>query len=279
MNYRHAYHAGNFADVVKHALLTLVLAHLKKKDAAFSVVDTHAGIGCYDLDSVEAGKTLEYKDGIGRLLEAGAASPLLADYLDAVRAENPDWPVLRRYPGSPRISRHLLRPQDRLSLVELHPQDVQTLRREFARDPQVGVHEQDAYIALKALLPPKERRGLVLIDPPFEVKDEFRRIVKGLGEAFRRWPTGIYGVWYPIKEREPVERFLAELAGFGAPCLTAELFRFPPEDDPTRLNGTGLVVLNPPWKLDEALGELLPILQSALGGTGPCGVRWIKTEA
>lgn len=274
MNYRHAYHAGNFADVVKHALLTLVLAHLKRKDAPFCVIDTHAGIGRYDLSSVEAGKTLEYQDGIGRLMAGGDWPELLADYQSALQAVNPGWPELTAYPGSPRISRHMLRAQDRLALVELHPEDVQTLRREFRNDPQVGVHQQDAYVALKALLPPKERRGLVLVDPPFEVKDEFRRIAKGLAEAIRRWPTGIYGVWYPIKEKEPVERFLGELAALGKPCFAAELYRLPP-DDPARLNGTGMVVINPPWQLDEALAALLPVLHDRLGGSGGTSLRWI----
>jgi len=275
MNYRHAYHAGNFADVVKHALLSLVLAHLKRKDTPFCVVDTHAGIGRYDLDSVEAGKTLEYKDGIGRLLDGGDLPEMLADYLAAVRAVNPTWPELTAYPGSPRIARHMLRPQDRLAVVELHPEDGRLLRREFRNDPQVGVHEQDAYISLKALLPPKERRGLVLIDPPFEVKDEFRRIAKGMAEALRRWPNGIYGIWYPIKDREPVERFLGELAALGKPCFTAELFRYVP-DDPTRLNGTGMVLINPPWQLDEALGALLPVLHDRLDGVGGTDLRWIN---
>ncbi len=274
MNNRHAYHAGNFADVVKHALLTLVLAHLKRKEAPFCVVDTHAGIGRYDLTGIEAGKTGEWKDGIGRLMAGGPWPEALAEYQAAVRAVNPGWPDVTAYPGSPRIARFLLRPQDRLALVELHPEDARTLKREFRHDTQVGVHVQDAYLALKALLPPKERRGLVLIDPPFEVKDEFRRVAKGLAEALRRWPTGIYGVWYPIKEPEAVERFLGEAAGLGRPCFTAELFRHPP-DDPARLNGTGLLLLNPPWQLDEGLAALLPVLHDRLGGSGGSRLRWL----
>ncbi len=278
MNYRHAYHAGNFADVVKHALLTLVLAHLKKKDTAFAVVDTHAGIGRYDLGGVEAGKTNEYQDGIGRLLASDDLPDSLTDYVAAIRALNPDWPQMRYYPGSPRIARHMIRPQDRLALVELHPEDAETLKREFRGDRQVGVHAQDAYVALKALLPPKEKRGLVLIDPPFEIKDEFRQIAKGLGEALRRWPTGIYGVWYPIKETETVDRFLAEAAALGRPCFAAELFRYPP-DDPTRLNGTGMLVINPPWQLDQALADLLPVLAQRLQAQGECGLRWLVDAA
>lgn len=274
MNYRHAYHAGNFADVVKHAALALVLDHLRKKDTPFCVVDTHAGTGCYDLQGIEAGKTGEYQEGIARLLTGPALPPLLDGYLAAVRGVNEDWPHLRFYPGSPRIARMRLRPQDRLALVELHPEEALALRREFAGDPQVGVHAGDAYTALKALLPPKERRGLVLIDPPFEVTDEFQRITRGLRQALQRWPTGIYGIWYPIKAPETAERFLGEIATLGRPCFTSELFRTPP-DDPSRLNGSGLLLINPPWKLDEALAELLPVLAGRLGASGPCGVRWL----
>ncbi|MDR3439155.1 23S rRNA (adenine(2030)-N(6))-methyltransferase RlmJ [Telmatospirillum sp.] len=274
MNYRHAYHAGNFADVVKHVALTLVLQHLRKKTTPFCVVDTHAGVGRYDLAGIEAGKTGEYQDGVARLLGRPGLPAALDDYLAAVRAVNPDWPQLRFYPGSPRIARFLLRPDDRLAAVELHPEDVRALRREFHGDPQVGVHDGDAYTALKALLPPHERRGLVLIDPPFEVTDEFQRIARGLAQGLKRWPTGIYGVWYPIKSPEPIKRFLGEIATFGRPCFTAELFRQPP-DDPLVLNGCGLLLLNPPWHLDEELKALLPVLADCLGATGPSGVRWL----
>jgi 23S rRNA (adenine2030-N6)-methyltransferase len=278
MNYRHAYHAGNFADVVKHAALTLVLEHLRKKETPFCVVDTHAGVGCYDLKGTEAEKTGECEDGIVRLLNGPPLPPSLAGYSAALRKVNADWPKLRYYPGSPRIAHALLRPGDRLALVELHPEDVRLLRRSFAGDPQVGVHAGDAYTALKALLPPKERRGLVLIDPPFEAKDEFRSIAKGLTQALRRWPNGIYAIWYPIKDPEPVERFLGEIANLGHSCFTAELFRHPP-DDPLRLNGSGLLLINPPWKLDESLADLMPILADRLGAAGTCGVRWLKKEA
>jgi 23S rRNA (adenine2030-N6)-methyltransferase len=279
MNYRHAYHAGNFADVIKHAALALVLEHLRKKETPFCVVDTHAGIGCYDLKSGEAEKTGEFEDGIFRLLSSGTPLPPSLDgYLAAVRSVNPDWPKLRFYPGSPSIARTLLRPNDRLALVELHPEDARSLKRAFFNDPQVGVHASDAYTALKALLPPKERRGLVLIDPPFEVADEFQRIVRGLKQALRRWPTGIYGIWYPIKAPELADRFLGEIATLGRPCFTAELFRTPP-DDPSRLNGCGLLLINPPWKLDDALAELLPVLAERLGATGGCGVRWLLKGA
>jgi 23S rRNA (adenine2030-N6)-methyltransferase len=278
MNYRHAYHAGNFADVVKHAILSLVLEHLRKKETPFCVVDTHAGVGCYDLKGAEAEKTGECQEGIVRLLNGPPLPATLDGYLSALRKVNPDWPQLRYYPGSPCIAHALMRPNDRLALVELHPEDARALKRVFIGDSRVGVHAGDAYLALKALLPPKERRGLVLIDPPFEVTDEFQRIAKGLAQALRRWPTGIYGIWYPIKAPEPVERFLGEIVNLGRPCFTVELFRHPP-DDPSRLNGSGLLLVNPPWMLDEALALLLPTLADRLGATGASGVRWLLREA
>lgn len=270
MNYRHAYHAGNFADVVKHAVLALLVEQLKRKDAPFAVFDVHAGIGRYDLQSEEAGKTLEFREGIERFL----AEPPPAEfdpYMDAVRALNPDG-GLRFYPGSPRVVRRLMRPQDRLVLAELHPEDARTLRREFRGDALVAVHERDAYEALKGLLPPPERRGLVLIDPPFEAKDEFQRVVAALEQAWARWPTGIYGVWYPIKDRPPVAAFHQALAGIGAKdILAAEVLVFP-DDYPARLNGCGMVLLNPPWRLDETLNRVLPELHRRLQRRGG-GVR------
>jgi 23S rRNA (adenine2030-N6)-methyltransferase len=272
MNYRHAYHAGNFADVHKHAILTLLLAHLRRKETPFHVLDTHAGIGRYDLSGVEAGKTGEFAGGIGRLL-AGPDHPLLAAYLERVRAENPPG-ALRFYPGSPLLARSYLREEDRLTLNELHPEDAAALRALFKRDRQVTLREEDAYQALKACLPPKERRGLVLVDPPYEVTDEFQRIAKGLAEALKRWPTGIYALWYPIKSPAEVARFKDELVNFGKPCLTSELMLRMPDDE-TRLNGSGLALINPPWQLDEQLAALLPLLHEALGCRGETHLRWL----
>lgn len=279
MNYRHAYHAGNFADVHKHATLALVLEHLKRKEAPFLYADTHAGIGAYDLASVQAEKTGEWKDGIGRVLEAGAPPDELAPYLAAVRALNPDG-GLRFYPGSPAVAAALARPEDRLALCELHPEDAETLRRRFAADRRVGVHHRDGYEGLKALLPPPERRGLVLIDPPFEVRDEFDRMRKGLAQALKRWSNGLYALWYPIKNRAPIDRFHADIAMLGvSKALVAELM-IRKGDDPTKLNGCGLVVINPPWKLDESLAALLPWLAKVLApGEGGHRVEWLVGEA
>lgn len=275
MNYRHAYHAGNFADVHKHAVLALLLNHLRRKDTPFHVLDTHAGIGRYDLSGIEAGKTGEFQDGIGKVL-AGPPHPLLETYLDRVRAEN-DGENLRFYPGSPCIVRALLRPDDRMTLVELHPEDAATVRALFKRDRQVTIREEDAYQALKACLPPKERRGLALVDPPFEAKDEFQRMVKGMGEALRRWPTGIYALWYPIKSPAEVARFTDELVNFGKPCLVSELMLKTPGDE-TRLNGSGMAVINPPWQLDQQLESLLPLLHERLGCQGGTHLRWLVTS-
>jgi len=279
MNYRHIFHAGNFADVMKHAVLALIVEHLRAKPAPFCVLDTHAGVGRYDLTSDPAQRTREYAEGIGRLFGAPPPHPALAPYLDAVASLNPDG-ALRWYPGSPRLARALLRPQDRLVLSELHPEDAATLKAEFARDRQTAVHAMDAYHALKAHLPPKEKRGLALIDPPFEEPDEFARLVGGLGRAHARWPTGIYAIWYPIKERPAVWRFQEALAGAGIPKILLAELTIHPEDTHLRLNGSGLAIVNPPWRLDETLDAVLPALHAVLPGTGGgARVEWLVPEA
>lgn len=284
MNYRHIYHAGNFADVIKHAVLALVLSHLGRKDTPFFTLDTHAGCGVYDLWSAESEKTGEFKAGIARVLEAPDPPPSLLPYLRAVRALNEgvenDGKVLRWYPGSPALVRALLRPQDRLAAIELHPEDAATLQSVFAHERRAKVHQMDGYAAMKAMLPPPERRGLVLIDPPFEVKDELERLRRALRQAMKRWPTGTYAVWYPIKGREPIRRFLDDLVADGLPkALVAELI-MRPGDDPFRLNGCGLLLVNPPWQLDEALAELLPWLAQVLApGQGRHRLAWLVGEA
>ncbi len=278
MNYRHAFHAGNFADVMKHAILAMLIDHLRLKPAPFCVLDTHAGIGRYDLTSEMALRTGEYEGGIARLFGQAPPHPALAPYLEAVAALNPDN-ALRWYPGSPRLARALLRPQDRLVLSELHPDDAFVLKREFAGDPQVAVHHMDAYLALKAHLPPKEKRGLVLIDSPFEKVDEFTLLANGLMQAHARWPTGIYAIWYPIKERPAVWRFEEALAGAGIPKILIAEVTIHREDTHRRLNGCGMAIINPPWKLDETLAEMLPVLHAILPGTGGGSrVSWLVPE-
>lgn len=285
MNYRHAYHAGNFGDVLKHVILTLGIEHLKRKPAPFRVIDTHAGVGLYELDQGPAEKTGEWRQGIGRILGPDAeplpedVAELLAPYLAAVAAENAPG-ELRKYPGSPRLARTLIRAQDRLIVNELHPQDGAALKELFARDAQTKVLQLDGWMALKSLLPPKERRGVVLIDPPFEEPGELDRLARGLREAGNRFPTGIYLLWYPIKDPQVIAKFHEAVIALKLPkLLVAELMIRHPHDV-SRLNGTGVVVFNPPYRLNEMLAVLLPFLADRLGdGPGSTHrLQWLTGE-
>jgi 23S rRNA (adenine2030-N6)-methyltransferase len=267
MNYRHIYHAGNFADVFKHIVLARIIAYLKRKDAAFRVIDTHAGIGLYALHSEEALKTGEWRGGIGKLLSAapkGSSATLLEDYLATVQSLNPEGGI-RLYPGSPWLARHLLRRQDRLTAIEFHPEDANRLKELFAGDHHVRIIELDGWLALGAHLPPKEKRGLVLVDPPFEEEGEFERMMDGLKKAYRRWPGGIYAFWYPVKDGAAVGRFRQALAEAGIPkILDVSLSIRSPSAEP-RLDGCGMVVVNPPFILHQELTEILPLLVRLLG--------------
>jgi 23S rRNA (adenine2030-N6)-methyltransferase len=262
MNYRHAYHAGNFADVLKHAVLALVIDYLKRKEAPFRVVDTHAGRGRYALTSKEAGKTGEWLTGIGRLLGPSAAplpaevERILAPYLKAVTAENGPGP-LTVYPGSPLIAQKLMRSHDALVANELHPEERSELETALGRDRRVKVMALDGWIAIKSLLPPKERRGVVLIDPPFEQTGELARLAEALAEGLQRFATGIFIGWYPIKDLRPITRFRESLASSPRPLLCVELMVHRPRDA-ERLNGCGLVVANPPFTLPSELEAVLP---------------------
>ncbi|PSJ61223.1 23S rRNA (adenine(2030)-N(6))-methyltransferase RlmJ [Pseudaminobacter soli (ex Li et al. 2025)] len=283
MNYRHAYHAGNFADVVKHAVLARLVEYLKQKDKAFRVIDTHAGIGLYDLSSEEAQKTGEWLGGIGKLLEAKLspeAEALLGPYLEAVRSADPEG-ELSAYPGSPLIVRRLLRKQDRLSAIELHPEDFQVLKTLFAEDFQVRVTELDGWLALGAHLPPKEKRGLVLVDPPFEKEGEFDRLVDGLVRAHRRWPGGIYALWYPIKDRKAVADFREALAEAGIPKVMDIRFEIRRPSREPRLDGTGMIVVNPPYTLEKELKTVLPAMHALLAEEkgAAWSVEWLAGES
>jgi 23S rRNA (adenine2030-N6)-methyltransferase len=266
MNYRHSYHAGNFADVLKHAVLAQIITYLKRKDQAFRVIDTHAGIGLYDLSSAEAQKTGEWRDGIGRVTGAELSSELkafLGPWLEAVEALNPEGGVLH-YPGSPKLTRALLRKQDRLTAIELHPEDAKRLRHVFEGDYQVRVIELDGWLSLGAHLPPKEKRGLVLIDPPFEEAGEYDRMIDGLARATRRFPGGTYMLWHPIKADSALAAFDKKLIALGRPrTLTVRLMT---RDNSTApgLNGTGLVIINPPYTLEAELRQVLPELVQLL---------------
>ena len=289
MNYRHAYHAGNFADVLKHVVLTLIIEHLKLKPAPFRVIDTHAGIGSYDLSSIEAQKTGEWLDGIGRLMAAllpADVDGILAPYLAAVRRDNAglrgEHPgtALMRYPGSPQIARSLLRPDDRLAVNELHADDAARLTTLFAGDPQTKVLTLNGWDAVKALLPPKERRGVTLIDPPFEEPGEFDRLIQALSDAHKRFATGTVILWYPIKDLRAVDLFHDGLMRMDIPKLMSVVLMVRNPSHLGGLPGTGLVISNPPFTLEAKLEVLLPYLQTTLAqGSGAMArLTWLKGE-
>jgi 23S rRNA (adenine2030-N6)-methyltransferase len=266
MNYRHGFHAGNFADVLKHLALCELLRLLTAKDKKLLILDTHAGAGSYDLGSQMAARTGEAAMGITPLLAAPKAGMpgAVARYLAAVvaydRKFGPAGGRLRRYPGSPRLVRGIMRATDRLVACELHPQDALTLKREFAGDRSVEVRQEDGYHAIKEILPPPERRALVLIDPPFEVTNEFEKLMRALRHGLRRFATGCYAIWYPIKDEAAVAEFLEAQAGLKSVRLEMHI---PVEG--AKLGSCGLLVINPPWKFEEAMREALPWIEAQLG--------------
>lgn len=268
MNYRHVYHAGNFADVVKHVILTMLITSLQRKETPFCYIDTHAGTGYYDLLSDFASKSKEYTGGIEKVIQQNDAPPIVKKYLYCVhqinnKLTNSKYASLRYYPGSPMIARQLIRPIDKIIACELQPEEYQSLRNTFSGDKQVAIHHMDGFLGLKAFLPPTERRGLVLIDPPYENPDEFTRIAHSLPISLKRWETGVYAIWYPIKEKIQVERFYRALKqSVKQPVLAIELTIYP--DLLNHLNGCGLVIINPPWQFHEAVNEMLPWLWKSL---------------
>src|SRR5205809_4807313 len=275
MNYRHAFHAGGFADVIKHVVLVRILTYLQDKPASFRVIDTHAGAGLYDLTADEARRGGEWPTGIPRLMQARfseSTAPLIKPYLDIVRAF--DRPGdLEAYPGSPLIARALLRPQDRLVACEVEPKARKRLIDALRRDSQARVVDLDGWTALPAFVPPNERRGLVLIDPSFEQKDEFERLADGFAEAYAKWPTGSYLIWYPVKSRRATDTLARLVAGAAAAskpagkCLRLE-FSVAPQASGGPLASTGLLIVNPPWTLAGELKTILPELEKPLGQGG-----------
>ncbi|GAA0580959.1 23S rRNA (adenine(2030)-N(6))-methyltransferase RlmJ [Craurococcus roseus] len=271
MNYRHAFHAGNFADCLKHSLLVWIVRALGRKPAPFRVLDTHAGAGAYDLGSEAARRGGEWQAGIGRLL--GVTEGPLADYAALAR----DSGAPARYPGSPELVRALLRPEDRLVCVELHPEEHAALRARFRADPRVSVHRRDGWEALRALTPFPERRGLVLMDPPFERPGEFERLAEGLSVVARRFRGAVQAAWYPIKHRAPARAFHAAVEASGLrDAVAAELWLREPTD-PARLNGCGLLVTNPPWGFEAEARGVLAALEGRLGA-GEAGQGWAVTR-
>ncbi|AKC85620.1 23S rRNA (adenine(2030)-N(6))-methyltransferase RlmJ [Pseudoxanthomonas suwonensis] len=284
MNYRHGFHAGNHADVLKHVVLLALLEALMRKDAPFFVLDTHAGRGRYLLQGGQAGRTAEAATGILRLAGAKKPPAVIARYLQAVAADNP-VDALLVYPGSPLLTAQAMRAQDRLAACELQPEEAAALKDLFARDARVAVHARDGYDAVRALLPPRVdgvriARGLVLVDPPYEAQDEeYPRVARAVREALERWPQATCAIWYPIKQRRSLQPFFRKLEAIPARSLLLAELLVRPDDSPLRLNGSGMAILNPPWKLDEAIAPALPFLQQKLGETGAATrLEWLKRD-
>ncbi len=302
MNYRHAFHAGNHADVLKHIVLLALIDALKHKETPFFVLDTHAGRGRYLLGGHESRRTGEAEGGIFKLISQPGLPAVVERYLRAVEADNPVGAQraspsqkaarpcagiqIKHYPGSPLLAAQAMRAQDRLAACELQPEEAAELKALFAHDPHVAVHMRDGYAAIRALLPPKSgdtrlARGLVLIDPPYEAQDEeYPRVLAAIRDTLERWPAATLAVWYPIKQRRSLRPFHRKIAHL--PCKsawTAELL-IRPDDSPLRLNGSGMLLVNPPWQLDTTIAGALPALQALLGEAGASSqLEWMKREA
>jgi 23S rRNA (adenine2030-N6)-methyltransferase len=279
LSYRHMYHAGNFADVFKHGLLTRLLIGLSAKDKPYFYLDTHAGIALYDLMHDWAQKAREYENGIARLWNADDLPPELEPYMNAVRSVNP-YPTLRYYPGSPLIARRVMRPNDRMVLVELNKVDCSELASVMAAERHVSVHCIDAYQALKANVPPAERRGLVLIDSSFDRAREFDRIVKALKEAHARWSTGVYALWYPIMEPAPMRDFALDIQRSGIRKVLRLELTVRERDESGIIPGCGMIVVNPPWHFEEEAKRIVEWLAKKLvvNGKGSGSVDWLVKE-
>ena len=278
MNYRHAYHAGNHADVLKHAVLARVMEHMKKKAKPFRVIDAHAGVGLYDLSGIEAGKTGEWQGGIGKLAEpfAPEVEALLQPYRAVIAALNPGG-GMTLYPGSPELALRLMRENDRMIANELHPQDAIALERQYIHDQRVDVSSMDAETCLKAKLPPPERRGVILIDPPYEVKNEPEKAVRMLAHGLRRFAQGVYLLWYPLKADQTAETILAQVTALGVPSTLRVELRVREAFTAGGLAGSGIIIMNTPWKLDQDLKRLVPALAQrlGLGNWGQGIVEWL----
>jgi 23S rRNA (adenine2030-N6)-methyltransferase len=282
MNYRHIYHAGNVSDIIKHLILLQIIEHLKQKEAPFFVLDAHAGVGLYDLTSEEAHKTHEAEAGIGKLLQSLSPHlplhPVLEKYIHIIKSFNPSLPQLKHYPGSPAFISYLIRTQDRFLANELHPEDYLALRKTVSMLPHpIKTLHMDAYAALKANLPPKEKRGVVLIDPPFEDKDEFVSLVPHLKQALKRWHNGTYMIWFPLKLHLPIHQFYQEIAALNVPKTWLLESWVQPASTPDTLNGCGIIIMNTPWELDTKFMHYSKVLQNTLLPKAAPGfkTRWL----
>lgn len=268
LSYRHAFHAGNHADVLKHFVLICLMRHLAKKDKPFWVIDTHAGAGAYGLDAGYAAQNAEWENGIARLWERTDLPPELADYLGLVKGMNPEG---RRnfYPGSPYLAWKLLRKEDRLRLFELHPTDVDLLGKTFQEaGKQVMVNLGDGFAGLKSLLPPPPRRALTLIDPSYEDKRDYARVVEALKDSLTRFATGTYALWYPMLQRPEAQRLPERLHGLKVEWLDVSLAVSHPSKEGFGMHGSGMFIVNPPWTLAATLKACMPVLKGALAMDG-----------
>jgi len=268
LSYLHAFHAGNHADVLKHCVLTLVLEYLAGKDKPFLYVDTHAGAGRYDLRADRTALTREYERGIARIWQQGADAPAaMQRYLQLIRDLNPAG-ELHRYPGSPWIARSLLRAQDRARLFELHPNEYQQLRTLFAGSRQIRTEQGDGFLALRAVLPPAERRAVILVDPPYEVKSDYQTVVQAVTAAQRKFPTGVYLVWYPVLTRKQASRLESDMVRSGMRNILLAELTLCADTQHAGMTGSGMMIINPPWQLGAALETVLAYLRQALAGEG-----------
>ncbi|MFE8115099.1 23S rRNA (adenine(2030)-N(6))-methyltransferase RlmJ [Brenneria goodwinii] len=279
LSYRHSFHAGNHADVVKHTVQSLIITALKEKEKPFLYLDTHAGAGRYQLSGEHAARTGEYLDGIAKIWQRDDIPAELAPYMRAVRTYNHN-DLLRYYPGSPLIARQLLREQDKIHLTELHPSDFPLLRNEFQNDARAKVLREDGYQQLKSQLPPLSRRGFILIDPPYELKTDYQAVVKGIQEGHRRFATGVFALWYPVVLRQQIRRLLKDLEATGIRNILQIELAVLPDSDRHGMTASGMVVINPPWKLKAQMESVLPWLHNVLvpAGTGHVSVEQIVAE-
>ena len=280
LSYRHSFHAGNHADVLKHIVLMLIIESLQQKEKGFYYLDTHAGAGLYRLFSQEAEKTAEYAEGIGRLWQCDDLPTEVDRYVKLIRKLNYGGKALRYYAGSPLLAANLLRPQDRALMMELHPSDFPLLRNNFKAFDNVTVKIGDGFQQVKATLPPKERRGLVLIDPPYELKEDYDLVVKSIEEGYKRFATGVYAIWYPVVLRQQTKRMIKGLDATGIRKILQIELAVRPDSDQRGMTASGMIVINPPWTLEKQMKSILPYLSTALApqGTGGWSVNWITPE-
>jgi 23S rRNA (adenine2030-N6)-methyltransferase len=279
LSYRHSFHAGNHADVLKHTVQSLIIESLKEKEKPLLYLDTHSGAGRYQLSGEHAERTGEYLEGIALLWKRDDLPEEMAAYMSVVRHLNRSG-TLRYYPGSPLIARQLLRPQDKIHLTELHSSDYPLLRNEFQNDERAKTQRADGYQQLKSQLPPQSRRGFILIDPPYELKSDYQQVVSSLQEGYKRFATGTYALWYPVVLRQQIKRLCKELEATGIKRILQIELAVRPDSDQRGMTGSGMLVINPPWKLEAQMRKILPWLHQVLvpSGIGHHSVSWLVAE-